>query len=97
MLFFKRKGSAIKQAELEQLFSNLEELEQQYRSGEAKHYDLWLWADTIQKAENSIDGFPFAKALLGKYKSIYNEFVENVQIPKKDQGKVVVFPVKIDI
>lgn len=89
MLFFNRKKSAIKQAELKQLFSRLEELEQQYRSGEAKHYDLWLWVDTIQKAEKLIEGFPFAKALLGKYKTIYNEFLKNVQIPKKDQVEVV--------
>ncbi|MFY0516583.1 hypothetical protein ACOMCU_01945 [Lysinibacillus sp. UGB7] len=97
MLFFKRKGTAVKQAELEQLFLHLEELEQQYRSGEAKYYDLWLWVDTIQKAENLINGFPFAKALLGKYKTIYNEFFKNVQIPERDQGKVIAFPVNTDV
>lgn len=97
MLFFKRKGLAVKQVELEELFTRLEELEQQYRLGEAKHYDLWLWVDTIQKAENLIDGFPFAKALLGKYKSIYNEFLSNVKNPRKVQGEAVVLPVKADI
>lgn len=96
MLFFKRKRAVI-EAELEQLFLHLEELEQQYRSGEAKYYDLWLWVDTIHKAENLIDGFPFAKALLGKYKTIYNEFLETVQIPKKEKEKGIEHTVKANM